>query len=313
MSSPGAVGARNMPRAAAVLSLAAALAASACVSAPPATLDDFIEAHGLAEPAVAQAVAAQESVAACMEDLGYPYTPHITESGGEGIERGPRGHLNLRADDEFISRHGYGIVDVLRHDLLAFQEDPNLAYRDSLPEDERAAYSGSMDTCHLEAYDAVMPGVLDLEVELTTLLSELDRRIYSDPRVLAEAPEWSKCMEEKGWSFATLESPRESIYMKWAAILADGPHSHDGAHSHDSEQHESAGTFDPRTAFTLGPSQEARADELQSEEVAIATADAECREDTLPFFEDVWHELEAEFIVDNAAFLGRYVDAIRSK
>jgi len=287
-----------------IFSLAAATLASACSSESPATIDDYLESHGANEAIADLFVRVEESVRSCMDEHGHPYIPYLAQHRSESTQLAHRSYITLDANDGFTSHYGYGIVDSTLQSSIASWNDPNPAHQARLSRGDQNRYSSRVDACRGKVDDETLSTVSDFQIELWSLTADLDNRILLDSRVAAEIPRWSDCMEARGWSFSSLEAPYRSVLWKMQAIWAADER------SDDSRRQEAPGRRNP---FELDESQEAMADELQAEEIALAMADAECREKALPFFDDVRRELEAQFIVDNAAFLDAYVDAIKSK
>ncbi|WP_291045996.1 hypothetical protein [Herbiconiux sp.] len=224
---------------------------------------------------IARDVALQNAVAACMKKEGFDYQPDLRSTAGGDELAIPFG------TEEFARTYGYGVSSgPFRFTDPGASVDPNQEYVNSLSEGERSAYdealwglpqgsgegvaaSGeSADASHqYEWSEGGCMGAADHELgsepepddpELQSLLMLLEReyeKAEAAPAVLAADEAWSECMAEAG-------------------------------HPEYEKRNEAASDFDRRYGELLGPDGEepdpAALDALQSEEIAVATADFEC-------------------------------------
>lgn len=255
--------------------------ASASESADAGPLDPYFSVfygrESEEEEKAARDVALQNAAAACMKKEGFEYQPDFRSTAG--------GELAIPfGTEEFARTYGYGISSgPFQFIDPGASDDPNQEYVDSLSEGERSAYdealwglpqgsgeevaAGGESADESHQYDwseGGCMGAADHELgsepepddpQLQSLLMLLEReyeKAEAAPAVLAAGEAWSECMAEAG-------------------------------HAEYERRDEAAGDFDRRYGELLGPDGEepdpAALDALQSEEIAVATADFECSRD----------------------------------
>ena len=257
---------------------------------------------------VARLQAMEETIAACMREQGFAYTPQDWSS----VAPPPEGHAPnpQRAitdeDLEFASEYGYGILVQPPIDDgpvpgagLGTPDDPNLAYVEAMsPAEEEAYYlalwgpgQGEAYIVGDEPYDWTKYGCTGLagheagtdtrvvfdETPYEALRAEIDAMwptIDQDPRIVAANQEWSLCMEAAGFpGFDTAVSAQLSFFEEEMRIL-DATH---GAAQYD------VSTDDYLTSPEYLAAEQAAAEmraEVAQREAAVAVADVGCQADT---------------------------------
>ena len=141
-----------------------------------------------------ESFARERLIARCMKQAGLPYTPVQS------------------------TRNDAAIPD------QASQQDPNIAYAESLSAEQRKAYYlalyGVANPNSLAADDlydrnapggggcegqafATLPGVFRAQGVLNEEYLELRQSVKGEPRVLAAERDWSACMKTRGYQYAT--------------------------------------------------------------------------------------------------------------
>ncbi|MFV0375072.1 hypothetical protein [Microbacterium sp.] len=228
---------------------------------------------------------AEEAIVTCMADHGFRYIPEwpVPKSAGDGWRP------DVRA---WVAQHGYGLF-ASPYGPPEAEFLPNAEYVDSLPSAQQDAYYealvGAPDGCRDVAYRDHPVATADLddtEGEFGPLLIALEDFFYALP----EAPEfdelnreWSQCMATVGHpGFTRQVDARAAMRDKIYPVLEEGQ-----------------ALPDPET-----PEGEA----LASEEIDLALADFDCREQTdyLPEAERIGAGLEQEFVEEHRAALEEY-------
>ena len=269
----------------------------------------------------------EEAVAACMQDEGFEYVPVTGTS-----------QVYMADDDEWdpdsrdwVEQYGYGVFSTPWDDDEATGEeeidDPNAEYTELLSESELAAYNatlygdepseeqmgdpdfdwGSLDQgCYgeamNEAYDADEIDALYEEFDpLITKMTDLyDAALSSDAQIALEA-EWASCMEGKDFAeFASRDDAQSSVYEKQEELYT--------AQNEASEQIDWESVTDEEAEALMAESDPAGSPEwveAQENEVVLALADLECRDETDYDSKTLANqfELEEQFIADNKAEL----------
>ena len=234
----------------------------------------------------------EEKIRGCMKGRGFEYfavDPVVQRSALVG------GNLT---DEEFTSQYGYGITTLIDK---RNNSDPNASVRSALSATDRAAYdaaltgenrsatfTAALDTgdfstlggCTKSAVEAVFGGT-EMVTTLQSKLDDLDRRIDSDPRMVAALAKWATCMTAAGYPGNTASEDVDATLLTRLTDIV-GP----------------LAMFDPehRPAYDSGALAE-----LQRLEVAMVTADVACEDKHVaPVDERVRAEYEAAFRTDNA-------------
>ena len=298
-----------------VLTLGALLAGCAAEPAPeevregPGPLSEIAMSGGLAGDDAGSVIAAmtrrEEAVAACMHEAGFSYAPQIPQPD----------QVTFHPDDtevlgpvEFAERYGYGMwhpPDNGGGIEFAMTEDPeHTAYLASMSDTEAAAYETALwGPIIEEGPDGSVSregGCRDRwseppgrdEAERAHLRGVADE-MYAFFDTLADDPafddlnrEWSACLREAGYDAARPEDARGQAEATFAAALE-------------------AADYQLTAAMVA---------EHGSAEIALATADAVCREqvDYEARHATIQWDLEQEYVDAHAADLEAYRSALAS-
>ncbi|MCL2849335.1 MAG: hypothetical protein FWE61_04745 [Micrococcales bacterium] len=228
----------------------------------------------------------QEAIATCMKEHGFDYTPVVDTQTPD--RRSP--------DDDpvaYAETNGYGIGTAAMHRQAA-TDDPNGAYYENLSDSEQRAYNnalygeGSVDADALEdgdfselrqggcydlAYDQVYgPLKLDEPSVLDQYYPYVLEQTSSHSRVRAALTQWVSCMDAKGYAFSDPDEALQGFLDRYQALASRGAFDDDDR---------------PTNAFAA----------LRAEEIATATADAQCKVQVGldKAWQDAWRDAEAEF------------------
>ncbi|WP_433212739.1 hypothetical protein [Microtetraspora malaysiensis] len=165
----------------------------------------------------------------CMQEHGFRYwVPKMWEPS--------RGFGLVIDDPDWAREHGYGGLDRQKA-MQEKRDDPNLAYRDSLPAARQAQYALAMSggddikvlTAHLPDGGTInsalggcqlssseeLYGNRERWFRLDTLASNIAplymREIAKDARFTAALSSWSRCMRGKGHAYATPPEIRAAL------------------------------------------------------------------------------------------------------
>ncbi len=235
-------------------------------------------------------------VVACMRAQGFEYVPVDPKTHQAALV----GSASLSGED-FEKQFGYGITTLFeQRQKVAL--GPNEAIRSRLSAAEGKAYDlalvgerggsflqamdtgdfSQLDGCTRKATEEAFGGAAVLE-SLATKLVELDQQIENDPRFLAAAANWSRCMKEAGFDLAHPQDVDSSLYQRLEAVV--GPDAASG-----------------RVRGPNLPYDRAALTALQRQEVEMVAADVRCEEEHITDVEDtVKLEYEARFREQNAA------------
>lgn len=237
------------------------------------------------EDSQAQQRRVEEAVAECMAEEGFEYTPV------EPMDSGPvPGEGDVPAWDtlEFAKTYGYGATT--GDDLWGGGEewvDPNQDYVEAMSESEQQAYwtalygemvedpedpevevqspdwteQGCTGAASHEVSSATRvwedPGVQEAMDEMTREYETL----ADDEDVRAATEEWAACLGEAGYDFASPQDAQNSIFEEYNTVMGF------------SAEPPAEGEAPPE------PDQ-AALDALREKEIALATADRTCQEET---------------------------------
>ena len=220
----------------------------------------------------------EELIAQCMKNEGFEYTPNIS-SGSSVVSVASVFEPENR---DWVAQWGYGAVDSpARQDGSVLAEewvDPNGDYVASLSESERAAFeealsgpsspdedvkygaegTGETSGCQAWAHDEVNGPDVTQSAEFAPLFEKINALYQEDPHSwpgIAELDsEWAACMDEGGYpGFTSQMDAQASIYEKLEDASLSGPD-------------------------VTEPADDAEAEEIAAEEVELALADLDCRE-----------------------------------
>ena len=253
----------------------------------------------------------EEMVASCMQDEGFEYVPN-TSNGGVVYSSGDDVY---RPDDrDWVGQYGYGAINYPGQDeqVDPGQEyvDPNADYVASLSESEQLAFNdalygpqpteeemAAMDDATYE-YDWTTAGCygaaqhevyeaddLSQSEEFAPLFEQINS-LYEDsadsPELTALDAEWAECMDAAGHpGFSAQFDAQNSIYEAQNEIYEAVEVDADGN--------------------STGEPDQAAMDALGEQEITLALADLDCREDTdyRQRAEDIQFELEEQFVADH--------------
>ena len=266
----------------------------------------------------------EEAVLACMSAQGFEYTPVPVSAESFGLPTEPDGPVF--GTDEWVETYGFGISTrafsqgEVGPDLMgrpytpstSEEDDPNLAYRDSLPPEAQAAYDsalyghvddrrrepgetgGTSDTSCIQEATTEHNGGVDLQSFNQLFHNELlaiGDSVQVHPRVEAARDEASQCLSDSGLDITRFDQVEAHIDEQLMEVLAVN-----GPQSSDLEPGEGELSQDARDL--LG--------QIQAEEIALAVAFRECEAPNEadnglgdPLFIEVRIELEEQFLLDN--------------
>jgi hypothetical protein len=242
------------------------------------------EEFGLTMDELAQKIdQGEQLIGECMTAAGFEYVPVDFERVKEGMDADKSAPgLN---DEEFVKQFGFGISTQADHPgrEIGLGEQNILIY-DALTPEEKVAYDHTLlgddreatFAQSIEAEDFSKAGGCTRQAaeqiftpeELTqAYINPADVAIEQDPRVVTALGDWSTCMRDKGYDYATPDDVEQDLHDRFDAIAK-------GA--------------DPRS---LTGSDATALTELQGEELALAPVSTKCEEDVL---EPVISDVEAE-------------------
>ncbi|GBE25763.1 hypothetical protein BMS3Bbin02_02052 [bacterium BMS3Bbin02] len=232
------------------------------------------------------------ALAECMKREGFDYFPQKSVIREAGVTAGAPS-LNQY---EFLAQYGYGISTTLGNSSdrgvsgVGGAPDPNADIIAALSDTERTEYDLVRRSCWSAAVAAVPSrtgwivtggdGDLSLEdqlrLELNDDLADLSVRIAADSRSVDAREVWSRCMADRGFSYAEPEAVTTELEALVAPIRA--------ALEAGNGVEDLSGT-DKRLL-----------EQIQQRELAIGVADAACRPALDTALWDVQVEYEQQFI-----------------
>ena len=240
------------------------------------------EEFGMTEEQLVNAIEAGESsIAECMADAGFEYTPIDVETFRDAMDA--QGSVPGLSDEEFIAQYGYGITTLPPTSEFRFGEE-NQRIFDDLSAEDQVAYTRTLVGDHtqatyvnmLETEDFLQAGgctetaikeVYSEEQLSPSFFNPFDALVEQDTRMIEAQKNWSACMGEAGFDYATQGDPEDEFVERLDAITQ-------GA--------------DPTT---LTGSDKDALTELQGEERAIAALDLDCAAE---FIDDVEQQVERD-------------------
>ncbi|RMI13872.1 hypothetical protein [Cellulomonas triticagri] len=229
--------------------------------------------------------AMQEAVAACMAEQGFDYVPRTPQTAGEAVG----GELPEWGSAAFAEQYGYGITTLTELTGGDEPKDPNADLVAALSEAGRAEWevalygdggstevSGCVGTAQREVYGGGVledPTYLAIQAELIPLYDG----VGADAKVLEATRQWSVCMLDVGHDVGSPDEAMSGLYAEVEAL--------------------DVGAGIPA--------------ELVSREIAIATADRTCQEDSglTAVRAEVERALEEQFVAEHRAELEELVAA----
>jgi hypothetical protein len=256
----------------------------------------------------------EEQVADCMQDEGFEYVPatgNYSYGSSDDVVYEPE-------DRDWVSQYGYGAVNSPWNEQPADPEqeyvDPNGDYVASLSESEQTAYyealngpqpseedqaamedgsyeydwttSGCYGAAQHEVYEAEDPTQSEEFAPLMDAINSFYEKSSTDPAMQELDAAWAACMDTAGHpGFAVQFDAQNSIYDAQNELYEAAPVDADG---------NSTGEVD-----------QAAMDALGEQEIELALADLDCREETdyRASAEDIQFGLEEDFVADHKSEL----------
>jgi hypothetical protein len=264
----------------------------------------------------------EDLVAPCMAEQGFEYIPWVYP---------PRLSVGTAPDltpDEYRAKFGYGIstdpVGPTGVARAAEPINPNRIISEAMSPAEFQAYQWALhgdsstiseDTplqdrgCGGKAEQTVRGVEFALYDELGDERRALRERIENNPRVVQATLEWSRCMTQAGFAFASPEAIQEELAARSAPFQMRGD-----PYEVLSQAEIDALTPDELEAFVaqlmiLPPEEQTELDALQQFELEVAAADHECAGPLDAVRYEVTVELEQEFVDEHLAQLEAIVAA----
>ncbi|WP_448630136.1 hypothetical protein [Cellulomonas soli] len=261
-------------------------------------------------------VQSEEIVAACMLEQGFEYEPvdnsSMTSTSTVDEEFDP-------SSREYVEKYGYGMTTMYEENAAPVEDteewvDPNAEYVEAMSETERTAYyealygvqeeyvegeeapaydwttAGCQGKAQHEVYDE-LNGAWNME-EFAALQEEISgiyEQLQSDPAMTELNQKWASCMADAGYDYDTQQAAMDDIMEQSNALYGDG-------------------------TSESGPDK-AKLKEVAATEIAVATADFDCRKD-LDFERKTFaiqSKLEQAFVDQHKAELDAWVEAATQK
>lgn len=226
--------------------------------------------------------AIEEDKRVCMNEAGFEYIPHAQPRfavGGSAISA--RSALISEITREWVEANGYGLTARLIESNAFNDSDPNLTTRRALDPGDAESYEAAFSQCAIQAQAKAGfdEHYVEMATELGQLVAELEAEIISDPRLEDATHRWAECMDRGGRSYQRLSEPRDEIAER--------------LHETQEEKTEEA---------------EASYEDILMEEVALATADLDCRIEAGAdeILSIVMKEADADFADQHRALLEEY-------
>jgi hypothetical protein len=254
----------------------------------------------IAETQFAQERRFEELVAACMDEQGFDYVPHLHVDEDELTQRDV---LRAMSPEEFAERYGYGVA-TLRASTDEAREDPNDAMLANLSAREVTEWqealrgsdiagNGCLQVASDETHrDEVIDPMAEFEGLVDALLA-LGNRIRRHPNLVEAQHQWSGCMADAGYGgFDDFDMPEESVFERLLVL----------------EGHEGEPDLDEVFERDLPEIDEEDLRELQGYELTVAAADRTCRHElgVAEIGADVLEEFETEFVEEHREKLERF-------
>lgn len=210
--------------------------------------------------------AKEQVILECMREHGFEYVAYDPQLSTDEMAAATALSLHLP------NSTGYGILASLsrdRHEQIALPEDQNNAYLETLSPTERDAYIRAMfgnvgDSnsdqsdfgCVGRGNDSVPAQTAQNAAWLEEAASEVESRTFSDADVIAATDEWSDCMNERGFSYASRPELFEQLLREFRPVF---------------DAVAAVGRIESADA-----SLSATIESFREKEVTLATADIEC-------------------------------------
>ncbi|QGG94673.1 hypothetical protein [Actinomarinicola tropica] len=261
----------------------------------PDNLADLVGPSPGLDPGAAQQwyldreVERQEALVACMDEAGFEYVPVDPAE----LSESPWDADIPWESDEWVATYGFGAStlrypsSVLGPDLVGYDDQPddaephpNQVYVQGLPEDEQEAWSAARTDCDARAWQDSQSENLAaaFNERFADELAAMYDAVRDDPRYQQILEDVRACVRETGVEYVDHETTLNAIEERLAPldpVIADG-------------------TLDEATRAELAA--------IQQEEIAVATAVADCDGRFLsdnPDYQALLAEHEAEFIAEH--------------
>lgn len=242
--------------------------------------------------------AMEDEIASCMRSRGWEYTPNTA-----GLSRGMTSMGAM--DAGFRDEYGYGIstqppVEALGGTVMGGDDDPNAKYANTLSEADRDRYYKDLfggglvadagtdggtavvtefeadpNACTTKAQAAVAAKYPEMGDAFSKRLGELFADMEDHPTMQAATKAWSACMAKANYTYDDQQAIFEDLARRSGEILGTGG---DGAGGDGGAV---AGVMVGGPTPSLSAADQERLTRLQTEERAIAKADAACAADTI--------------------------------
>lgn len=264
---------------------------------------------------------AERSIAECMREQGFEYTP-VDYSSIDGL--GASIDFEGR---EFAEEYGFGVATSIDGQFAeAFEnfKDPNQGYIESLSAGELNAYYsalsggeisiGDFDDDGESSFDAFEPagcqgdayetayGAIGLFDEFGDELDAMDDAIDSDPRIVEASSAWAACMFDRGYGFTSADDARNDVERRYNALAGQES---GGGFADSTGDDGDANVIIIGGGAVFSPEVQAQVDELAIEEREIAVATWECEQPVRAIYDSVRIEYELRFVEENG-------DAVRA-
>ena len=221
----------------------------------------------------------------------------------------------VEAMDEFEREEYYRVLHGSEPDII--EETPWEEIEAMTQEEQEAFWDEAYadwepDGCFNEAYEDAysQESAEAFYEEFSADLDAIYEQVESDPRILAAQAEWSSCMADKGHTYATQE---EMYAYFWGDEYGDGEFSqqvnelitwpeYDPTVELTEEEENDPSRWMPQYDIEL----------LQpyiDEEIAVATANYECSKDGFELWEEVYNDLQQDFLDENMDRLLAFLEA----
>ncbi|MCL2467757.1 MAG: hypothetical protein FWF02_01370 [Micrococcales bacterium] len=249
----------------------------------------------------------QDATARCMKEKGFeyvlvPYKPDNSPIAAWGVVEDRDlvanakevGYRAIPATKAELMRILNGVENQDFGDWWFDEGNPNATYFNSLPAHQQPTYIEALlgvpvevwlrdpelgnAGCEAEAYEVYnsLPGPWGDPV-VQDFWDYMDDKMVNDPRVVKVEKDWSSCMAGKGYTFSNSEEAAQSFVDRLNAMIGDY-------------------SPDEGMLWVLDQITDADVKALHADEIATATADAECAvEFAVETYGTVWFEFEAEY------------------
>ena len=254
----------------------------------------------------------------CMIAQGFEYKP--VDLGGGAALAGT--DFESR---EFAEKYGFGISSNPFEEFFAEDSfvDPNEEYVASLSEGEREAYQAALNgeppdftSGDEEDLDTFIPGgcqgeafqeafsIFSVFEEFGDEFEAIEEAFAADSRVLAAETEWSTCMADVGYTYASSDQAREDFEKRYNEIVS----SPDAFEPIDADEAGDGGGFTAFGPTELTPEYQAQVDELAVEERAVGLAAWDCADENRQLLQDIRVEYEQRFVDENGSAIRELLD-----